>query len=178
MYYTGLNPITGQPVYVPMRLRERRLQKALLMYDDPNSYHDVKSALREVGREDLIGTGADCLIAPYPPKSLSMRRSSRVKRLQTQNEKTKKSKEDRRTMFAEQARQAEIERLQKLQEEKQEKRRQTADGRRQQSGNRSRNRKVAETSENPSRNRKFAKKSGERKSGGCKPSGKKQSSLR
>jgi Arc/MetJ family transcription regulator len=36
-----------------MRLRERRLQKALLMYDDPNSYHDVKSALREASREDL-----------------------------------------------------------------------------------------------------------------------------
>jgi hypothetical protein len=122
MYYTGLNPITVQPVYVPMKLRERRLQKALLMYDDPNSYHDIKAALKETGREDLIGTGADCLIAPYPPKSLSMRRSSRVKRLQTQNERDKKSKVDRRTMFAEKLRQAEEERLEKLREEKRQKR--------------------------------------------------------
>jgi uncharacterized radical SAM protein YgiQ len=118
MYYTGLNPITGQPVYVPFRLRERRLQKALLMYDDPNSYHDIKSALKEAGREDLIGTGRDCLIAPYPPKSLSMRRSSRVKRLQKQNEEDKKQKGERREMFAEKMRQEELERQQKRREER------------------------------------------------------------
>ena len=118
MYYTGLNPITGQPVYVPFRLRERRLQKALLMYDDPNSYHDIKSALKESGREDLIGTEGHCLIAPYPPKSLSMRRSSRVKRLQQQNEEGKKQKAERRDMFAEKLRQEELERQQKLREER------------------------------------------------------------
>ena len=121
MYYTGLNPITGQPVYVPFRLRERRLQKALLMYDDPNNYHDIKSALKESGREDLIGTGEDCLIAPYPPKSLSMRRSSRVKRLEKQNEAGKKQKMERREMFAEKLRQEELDRLQKLREERQRK---------------------------------------------------------
>ena len=121
MYYTGLNPITGQPVYVPFRLRERRLQKALLMYHDPNSYHDVKSALREAGREDLIGTGQDCLIAPYPPKSDAMRRTSRVKRLQIKNETDKKKKEERRTMFAEQLRQEEFERQEKLRAERLEK---------------------------------------------------------
>ncbi|MCL2005451.1 MAG: YgiQ family radical SAM protein [Planctomycetaceae bacterium] len=124
MYYTGLNPITGQPVYVPFRLRERRLQKALLMYDDPNSYHDVKTALRELGREDLIGTGPDCLITAYPPKSLSMRRSSRVKRLQIQNEADKKQKDARRTMYAEQMRQAELERQEKRRAERLEKLRQ------------------------------------------------------
>ena len=118
MYYTGLNPITGQRVYVPFRLRERRQQKALLMYDDPNSYHDIKSALKETGREDLIGTGADCLIAPYPPKSLSMRRSSRVKRLQTKNVADKKRKEERRTMFAEKLRQEELERQEKRRQER------------------------------------------------------------
>ena len=121
MYYTGLNPITGQPVYVPFRLRERRLQKALLMYHDPNNYHDIKSALKESGREDLIGTGADCLIAPYPPKSLSMQRSSRVKRLQKQNEESKKKKFERREMFAEKLRQEELERLEKRREERLEK---------------------------------------------------------
>jgi len=122
MYYTGLNPITGQPVYVPFRHRERRQQKALLMYDDPNSYHDIKMALKEAGREDLIGTGEDCLIPPYPPKSLSMRRSSRVKRLQTQNEAGKKQKEERRQMFAEKMRQEDEERREKLREERQKKR--------------------------------------------------------
>ena len=123
MYYTGLNPITGQPVYVPSRLRERRLQKALLMYDDPNSYHDIKSALKEAGREDLIGTGMDCLIAPYPPKSLSMRRSSQVKRLEKQNEEGKKQKKEQREMFAEKMRQEDLERLQKKREERHQKQR-------------------------------------------------------
>jgi len=142
MYYTGLNPITGQPVYVPFRLRERRQQKALLMVDDPNSYHDIKMALKEAGREDLIGTSADCLIAPYPPKSLSMRRSSRVKRLQTQNEAGKQQKEDRRQMYAEKLRQEQEARREKLREERQKrkeeelrksgKRWKTTDGRRQQ----------------------------------------------
>jgi len=129
MYYTKLNPITGQPVSVPSRLRERRLQKALLMYDDPNNYHDIKAALKETGREDLIGTGEDCLIAPYPPKSLSMRRSSRVKRLEKQNEEGKKKKTERREMFAEKLQQEQEERLQKLREERAAKRRQLAESR-------------------------------------------------
>ena len=91
------------------------------MYDDPNSYHDIKSALKEVGREDLIGTGKDCLIAPYPPKSLSMRRSSRVKRLQTKNAADKKQKEERRTMFVEKLRQEELERQEKRRQDRREK---------------------------------------------------------
>ncbi|MDR2440981.1 MAG: YgiQ family radical SAM protein, partial [Planctomycetaceae bacterium] len=99
IYYTGINPWDGQPVYVPKKFRERRLQKALLMYDEPNNYHDIKSALHEAGRNDLIGNSPDCLIPPYPPKLSSLRRSSRVKRLQKQNEQDKKIKEERREKF-------------------------------------------------------------------------------
>jgi len=164
MYYTGLNPITGQPVYVPTRLRERRLQKALLMYDDPNSYHDIKSALKEAQREDLIGTDADCLIAPYPPKSLSMRRSSRVKRLEKQNEEGKKQKSERREMFAEKLRQEDEARREKLREERQAKRRQLAESQWQEK--KSGERKSAGLG----RHRKKSK-SGTFKSGGRKPPG-------
>ncbi|MDR0704434.1 MAG: YgiQ family radical SAM protein [Planctomycetaceae bacterium] len=99
IYYTGINPLDGQPVYVPKKFRERRLQKALLMYDDPNNYHDIKSALHETGRNDLIGNSPDCLIPPYPSKSLALRRSSKVKRLQKQNERDKKIKIERRQKF-------------------------------------------------------------------------------
>ncbi|MDR0608972.1 MAG: YgiQ family radical SAM protein [Planctomycetaceae bacterium] len=99
MYYTGINPLDGQPVFVQKKFRERRLQKALLMYDDPNNYHDIKSALREAGRNDLIGNSPDCLIPPYPPKSLALRRSSKVKRLQKQNEQDKKIRTERRQKF-------------------------------------------------------------------------------
>jgi hypothetical protein len=161
MYYTGLNPITGQPVYVPFRLRERRLQKALLMYDDPNNYHDIKSALKEAGREDLIGTGPFCLIAPYPPKSLSMRRSSRVKRLQVRNEQDKKQKTERRERLVEQERQKDIERREKKREEKREKL------------NQSRDRKVAGKKFAKKMTRKKTTRTSTRKSGGHKPPGRK-----
>ncbi|MCL2744195.1 MAG: YgiQ family radical SAM protein, partial [Planctomycetaceae bacterium] len=99
MYYTGLNPMDGQPVYVPKRLRERRQQKALLMYYDSANYFDVKSALLEAGRGDLIGDGPDCLIKKVVTKSEAFRRSSRVKRLQKQNEKEKSEKQQRREHF-------------------------------------------------------------------------------
>ncbi|MDR3196322.1 MAG: YgiQ family radical SAM protein, partial [Planctomycetaceae bacterium] len=99
IYYTGINPLDGQPVYVSKKFRERRLQKALLMYDNPNNYHDIKSALRETGRSDLIGNSPDCLIPPFPPKSLSLQRSSRIKRLQKQNELDKQTKIERREKF-------------------------------------------------------------------------------
>ncbi len=105
MYYTGMNPLNGHPVYVPRRLRERRLQKALLMYDDLENYHDIKSALIETGREDLIGNDPDCLIPPYPPKSLALKQTSRVKRLQKQNEKDKQEKTRRREEFEQENRQ-------------------------------------------------------------------------
>jgi uncharacterized radical SAM protein YgiQ len=114
MYYTGLNPITGQPVYVPRRLRERRLQKALLMYDDPNNYHDVKSALKEANRSDLIGNAPECLIKAYPPKILSMRQTSKVKRLERQNVRDKKIKEDRRKFYEELQKQEELNGRKKL----------------------------------------------------------------
>ncbi|MDR1483185.1 MAG: YgiQ family radical SAM protein [Planctomycetaceae bacterium] len=100
IYYTGVNPLNGEQVYVPKRLRERRLQKALLMYHKTENYHDIKTALHEARREDLIGNGQNCLIAPFPPKAESIRRTSQIKRLQKQNERDKKEKEQRREMFA------------------------------------------------------------------------------
>ncbi|MDR0870200.1 MAG: YgiQ family radical SAM protein [Planctomycetaceae bacterium] len=99
MYYAGLDPMTGQPACAPKRLRERRQQKALLMYYEPANYFDVKSALLEAGRGDLIGNGPDCLIKKEVTKSEAFRRSSRVRRLQKQNEKDKTAKTQRREHF-------------------------------------------------------------------------------
>jgi uncharacterized radical SAM protein YgiQ len=70
MYYTGLDPMTGKPVYVARGARERRLQKALLQFFKPENYGDVKAALIEAGRSDLIGNGPDCLIPSRPPKQI------------------------------------------------------------------------------------------------------------
>ncbi len=64
MYYTGVNPLTGKPVYVPKSEKERRLQRALLQYYKPENRRLVLEALREAGREDLIGHGPGCLAQP------------------------------------------------------------------------------------------------------------------
>jgi uncharacterized radical SAM protein YgiQ len=68
MYYTGLDPANGQPVYVPRGGRERRLQKALLQFFKPENYADVREALEAADRLDLIGDGPKCLIPSRPPK--------------------------------------------------------------------------------------------------------------
>ncbi|MEI8372130.1 MAG: YgiQ family radical SAM protein [Planctomycetota bacterium] len=68
MYHTGLDPMSGKPVYVPRGARERRLQRALLQYFKPEDYADVHEALTEAGRPDLIGDGPECLISSKPPK--------------------------------------------------------------------------------------------------------------
>lgn len=63
MYYTGLNPLTMQEVYVP-KGEEKAMQRALLQYDRPENRAMVKKALIAAGRTDLIGFSADCLIRP------------------------------------------------------------------------------------------------------------------
>ncbi|MCQ2530245.1 MAG: YgiQ family radical SAM protein [Lachnospiraceae bacterium] len=69
MYYTGLDPRTMEPVYVPETYHEKAMQRALIQYRDPANYKLVKEALLTAGREDLIGFDRKhCLI---PPRQLS-----------------------------------------------------------------------------------------------------------
>ena len=68
MYHTGLDPMTGESVYVPGGARERRLQRALLQFFKPENYADVREALAAADRLDLIGDGPECLIPSRPPK--------------------------------------------------------------------------------------------------------------
>ena len=64
MYYTGLDPRTMEPVYVPVSLQEKMMQRALIQYRNPDNYQIVKKALLKAGRQDLIGYGKHCLIRP------------------------------------------------------------------------------------------------------------------
>ncbi len=83
MYVTGTDPITRAAVYTARDLREKQLQKSLLLYWDP-AHHDLaREALVRAGRRDLIGTGAQCLVPPANGKgSLSIHtvRTARAKR--------------------------------------------------------------------------------------------------
>jgi uncharacterized radical SAM protein YgiQ len=65
MYYTGLDPFSLTPVHVP-KGREKRIQRAMLRYRDPNNYDLVKEGLQMAGRADLIGEGRQCLIPARP----------------------------------------------------------------------------------------------------------------
>jgi uncharacterized radical SAM protein YgiQ len=69
MYYTGIDPFTGQEVYVARHLRDRKLQRALMQFFKPENYFMVREALLKAGRGDLIGNGCDCLIPAQPPKA-------------------------------------------------------------------------------------------------------------
>jgi radical SAM superfamily enzyme YgiQ (UPF0313 family) len=69
MYHTGLDPFTLAPVPIAKHLRDRKLQRALLQYFKPENYFEVRKALEQAGRHDLIGSGCDCLIPANPPKA-------------------------------------------------------------------------------------------------------------
>ncbi len=68
MYYTGLDPRTMKPVYVPRTSEEKAMQRALLQWKRPEKQGLVQKALREAGREDLIGFESRCLVRPYRPQ--------------------------------------------------------------------------------------------------------------
>jgi uncharacterized radical SAM protein YgiQ len=53
MFYTEKDPMTGNSVYVAKGLRERKLQRALIQYDNPDNKRYVIEALRKLGRMDL-----------------------------------------------------------------------------------------------------------------------------
>src|SRR5438477_4168544 len=67
MFYTGIDPFTKQKVYVAEHLRDRKLQRALMQYFKSENYFEVREALEQAGRQDLIGSGCDALILPPPP---------------------------------------------------------------------------------------------------------------
>ena len=64
MYYTGIDPRTMKPVYVPRTQKEKDMQRALLKWKNPRNLPLIRQALRQCGREDLIGYTSDCLVPP------------------------------------------------------------------------------------------------------------------
>ncbi|MGO1042314.1 YgiQ family radical SAM protein [Clostridioides difficile] len=89
MFYTGIDPLTMKPVYVPKSKRDKAMQRALLQYRAPRNYDLVYSALVEAGREDLIGFGHRCLIKPKDEKPYFNRNNSNKNKSKTSTENKK-----------------------------------------------------------------------------------------
>lgn len=84
MYYTGINPITMEKIYVPKNPHEKSMQRALIQYRNPANYELVKEALTVTKRIDLIGFDKKCLIRP--------RKGEKLEKPQEKREMKKKKK--------------------------------------------------------------------------------------
>ena len=68
MYYTEMDPFSKKPVFIAKKLKDRNVQRALMQFFKPENYFEVAKALKQAGRNELIGSGCDCLIPAKPPK--------------------------------------------------------------------------------------------------------------
>ncbi|MGI6722640.1 MAG: YgiQ family radical SAM protein [Anaerovoracaceae bacterium] len=53
MYYTGIDPLTGEKVYVARDMEEKKMQRALMHFNKPENRKLVLAALAKTGREEL-----------------------------------------------------------------------------------------------------------------------------
>ncbi len=72
MYYSGKNPLKkvtykSESVESCKDIEQRRIQKAFLRYHDPKNWPMLRVALKQMGREDMIGTGPQHLVPPDRP---------------------------------------------------------------------------------------------------------------
>lgn len=73
MYYTGVDPRTGEKVYVPRAQKEKAMQRALMQCFLPEYAPMAREALKAAGRQDLIGFGQDALLPPREIKRAAKR---------------------------------------------------------------------------------------------------------
>jgi hypothetical protein len=80
MWYTGIDPFTKKPVQIARNLKDRKLQRALMQFFKPENYFEVRDALIQAGRGDLIG-GCEGLIPANPPKEAIEARRKQANRV-------------------------------------------------------------------------------------------------
>jgi radical SAM superfamily enzyme YgiQ (UPF0313 family) len=96
MYHSGKNPLrrvtrTSEEVTIPKGLKVRRLHKAFLRYHDANNWPLLRTALKRMGRADLIGNGKHQLVPRFQPKGMGKpnapegRRGAKGKPFRTQH---------------------------------------------------------------------------------------------
>ncbi|MFN3749948.1 MAG: YgiQ family radical SAM protein [Thiobacillus sp.] len=107
MYHTEKNPLKkvlggkAEAVSVVKQGRVRRLHKAFLRYHDPDNWPLLRDALKEMGREDLIGNGKKHLVPTYQPAPRGDADSQRAKARERSYAGTGRQPEGTRTPRAE-----------------------------------------------------------------------------
>ncbi|MBX2808426.1 MAG: YgiQ family radical SAM protein [Cellvibrionaceae bacterium] len=80
MYITELNPLKpvktqdNEKVFSAKTKEQRRLHKALLRYHDPKNWSLLRTALKQMGRANLIGTGKIHLVPPESAREKDQRK--------------------------------------------------------------------------------------------------------
>lgn len=74
MFYTGFDPTKKidpslKPIFSVTGEIKRRIQKAILRYHDPNNWDLIRTVLKELKLEHLIGNRSECLVPPAERKS-------------------------------------------------------------------------------------------------------------
>jgi hypothetical protein len=80
LWHTNIDPFTGKEVYVAKGLKDRKMQRALMQFFKPENWFTVREALIQAGRQDLIGSGCDCLISANPPREALEKRRREANR--------------------------------------------------------------------------------------------------
>lgn len=99
MYYTHKNPLArvtrhSEDVDIVKGEKRRRLHKAFLRYHDPNNWPLLREALKEMGREDLIGNSKQHLIPTYQPQGTGDYQSARKKNSSKSGDSVKRTSEN------------------------------------------------------------------------------------
>lgn len=95
MWYTGIDPLTGEKVYTAKTYEEKLMQRSLMQYWLPQNQEIVRKALHIAAREDLIGFGPKCLVRPkkMPHEALNKFRNNRPKQKQNVKRASGKNRE-------------------------------------------------------------------------------------
>ncbi|MEG1726296.1 MAG: YgiQ family radical SAM protein [Acidaminococcaceae bacterium] len=79
MYYSGVDPETGEKVFVTQNPHEKAMQRALMQYKNPKNRLLIKEALQLAERTDLIGNNSKCLLHLAPGSPVQNRPATRKK---------------------------------------------------------------------------------------------------
>ena len=97
MYHTGIDPISGESVFVPKTPEEKAMQRALLQYYKPENREIVRKALILANRRDLIGNRPGCLIPDLPGHSAKKRTDTAQNKRRTSWQNERRTKNTKRT---------------------------------------------------------------------------------